>query len=201
LHGDVVVLSAKDALLEGAEILGRILFPNGFKFRFGGEENGSGGKSAWGEFVRKDRRLELHFRRGLGLVRYHIRRWNASHESYMRELEAWPQCRYPGFSEDAIDAFHELAHDLNFAEDFITGRAARLKQAAAMEKISAESRKAQFMAGYVGDTRKREQLRSSFREKRYGDVVNLARALKYPNLMTESERKMVEIAGRKAKTL
>jgi hypothetical protein len=194
-------IQPKEALLDGAKILGSILVPNGFEFHFHGEENGSGGKSARGEFVRKDRRIELHFRRSLGRIRYHVRRWSASHESYMRELGTWTECRYPGFSENPIDAFHELAHDLKFAEDFLSGHAARLKQAAAMEKINIGSRKAQQMAGYVGDARKRDELRSCFRQKLYGDVGKLARALKYPNLMTQSEQKMVEIARKRTGTL
>jgi hypothetical protein len=195
------VISPKEALLTGAEILGRILVPNGFEFHLRGVENGSGGKSAWGEFVRNDRRLELHFRFSLGLVRYHVRRWSASHESYMRELGVWSQCRYPGFSEKPVDAFHDLAHDLKFADDFLTGRAASLKRASAMDTINVDSRKAREMARYVGDTRKRDDLRDSFREKRYGDVVKLAKELKYPKLMRQSELKMVEIARKQAKTV
>lgn len=191
------MIPPKEALFAGAEILGLILVPNGFEFHFLAEESGSGGKAAWGDFVRKDRRLELHFRSSLGLVRYHTRRWHASHESYMRELGVWSHCRYPGFSENPIDAFHELAHDLRFAEDFLTGRAASLKRAAVMENIGVKNRKAQHMAGYVVDTRKRDQLRGYFREKLYSEVVMLARGLKYPNLMTQSERKMVGIASKR----
>ncbi len=199
--GTEVVTSPKEALLAGAEILERILVPNGFEFCYRGLENGSGGKSACGEFVRQDRRLELHFRFSLGLIRYHVRKWSASHESYMRELGVWTKCRYPGYSENAIDAFRELAHDLKYAEDFLTGRASSLKQAAAMEAISVESFKAQHMARYVGDMSKRNQLRDLFREKLYDEVVKLARAIKYPNLMTEPERKMIEIARKKIRTL
>lgn len=66
-----------------------------------------------------------------------------------------------------------------------------------MEKISTSSRKAQHMADYVGDTRKRDHLRSCFRENIYHEVVKLARALKYPNLMTQSEQKMVAIARKR----
>jgi hypothetical protein len=66
-----------------------------------------------------------------------------------------------------------------------------------MEKISASSRKAQHMADYVGDTRKRDQLRNYFRENFYHEVVELARALTYPNLMTQSEQKMVAIARKR----
>jgi hypothetical protein len=195
------MISPRETLMSGAEILGRILVPNGFEFHLRGEENGSGGKSAWGEFVRNDRRLELHFRFSLGLILYHVRRWSASHETYMRELGAWPQCRYPGFSENPVDSFKDLAHDLKFAEDFLTGRAASLKRASAMEHIRADSRKAQEMARYVGDVRTRDHLRDSFREKSYGDVVKLATELKYPRLMTRSERRMIEIARKRTKTL
>jgi hypothetical protein len=70
-----------------------------------------------------------------------------------------------------------------------------------MEKIDASSHKAELMAAYVGDTRKRDELRSCFRRDLYHDVVELARALKYPNLMTQSERKMVEIARKRASAL
>jgi hypothetical protein len=192
-----IAIDPKEALCNGATILSPMLTSNGFAFRFRSEGNGSGGKSAWGEFVRKDRRLELHFRHNLGLVRYHVRKWDASHEAYMRELGVWTRCRYPGFSEDPMDAFHDLAHDLKFAEDFLLGRAASLKKAAAMEKISASSRKAQHMADYVGDTRKRDQLRNYFRENLYHEVVELARALTYPNFMTQSEQKMVAIARKR----
>lgn len=111
-----------------------------------------------------------------------------------------PQCLYPGFSENPGDAFHDLAHDLRFAGDFLTGRAASLKRASAMDAIDVESRKAREMARYVGDTRKRDDLRHSFREKRYGDVVRFAKELKYPKLVTQSELKMIEIARKRAKT-
>ena len=66
-----------------------------------------------------------------------------------------------------------------------------------MEKIDASSRKAEHMAAWVGDTRKRDELRSCFRRRLYDDVGKLARALKYPNLMTQSEQEMVEIARKR----
>lgn len=81
-----IAIDPKEALCDGAKILSPMLTSNGFAFHFRSKESGSGGKSVWGEFVRKDRRLELHFRHSLGLVRYHVRKWNASHEAYMREL-------------------------------------------------------------------------------------------------------------------
>jgi hypothetical protein len=97
-----------------------------------------------------------------------------------------------------MEAFHDLAHDLQFAGDFLSGRGESVKKALAMEKIDASSRKAEHMAGWVGYTRKRDELRSCFRRGLYDDVAKLARTLKYPNLMTQSEQKMVAIARKRS---
>ncbi|MGH9718299.1 MAG: hypothetical protein ACRD4R_16440 [Candidatus Acidiferrales bacterium] len=187
----------KDVLTKGVKVLKPLLRPKGFRFRFGREGNGSGGPYAWGEFVRKDRRLQLHFRYSLGLVRYYVGEESASHESYMRELEVWDQCRYPGFSDDPLGAFVGLAHDLSFASDFLCGSAAMLRQAVAKEAANTATRQADLMARDVGDKRKIDQLRQSFRDKRFSQVVQLAAQLKYPDRMSESERKMVGIAQRR----
>src|ERR1700741_1317155 len=112
------MVSPKDSLFEGAEILEKVLAPKDFHLQFRGEGKSSGGKSAWGEFVRGDRRLEFHVRSNLGLVRYHIGAESASHESYMRELGVRERCRYTGFSEESKEAFLGLAHNLLFADDF-----------------------------------------------------------------------------------
>jgi hypothetical protein len=121
------------AILGGARILEPMLLPNGFEFHFRGSGRSSGGEFARGEFVRDDRRLEFHFRYSLGLVRYHVGNKSASHESYMRGLGVWDRCKYPGFSDDPTDAFHDLVHDLRFAEDFLAGSAAVLLRAAATD--------------------------------------------------------------------
>ena len=191
------MLSPKEVLLDGAKILDAVLLPKGFRFQSRKEGKGSGGNFACGEFVREDRRLELHFRQSLGLVRYHVGDQSAFHESYMRELGGWDQCRYPGFSEDPAAAFHDLAHDLGLADDFLSGSAAVLRTAAATEASDNAAQNKRDMAGYVGDVSERQQLRERFREGSYGQVVALAETLKYPDQMTESERRMVEIARKR----
>jgi hypothetical protein len=120
-------------LLQGARILETELRPQGFDFVFRAAGKGSGGLFATGDFIRDERRLELHFRESLGLVRYHIGTSSAAHETYMRELGVRHECRYPGFSDDPLVAFHDLAHDLKFAADFTTGDANMLLRAAAVE--------------------------------------------------------------------
>jgi hypothetical protein len=183
----------KDSLIKGVQVLQPLLLTKGFQFRFGGAGHGSGGDYAWGEFVRDDRRLELHFRYNLGLVRYHIEDQSASHESYMRELGAWEQCQYPGFSDDPESAFHGLAHDLTLAEEFLSGSASVLRRASAKEAL----READDMARFAGDKDKIDRLKKSFRQGHYDQVLLLARGIQYRDRLMESERRMIEIAQEK----
>jgi hypothetical protein len=112
----------KQTLLKGIAILRPCLDSHGFAFKLGTVGKGSGGDFASGEFSRDDRRLELHFRYSLGLVTYHIGDHTLDHESYLRYLGKWQQHKYPGFSDDPLDGFHHLLHDLrNFCMDFLSG--------------------------------------------------------------------------------
>jgi hypothetical protein len=178
------VASPKGALLEGAEILEKVLASKEFCFQFRGEGKSSGGTFAWGEFVREDRRLELHMRFNLGLVRYRVGTESASHDYYMRELGVRERCHYPDFSEDLKEAFLGLAHDLAFADDFLTGTGALLRQAAMRESSDDASRHADLTAGYVGDKRKVEHLRSCFRQGKYENALAEFKRLKYPERST-----------------
>ncbi len=191
------MLRPKEVLLDGAEILDPVLLPKGFRFQFREEGNGSGGDFAWVEFVREDQRLELHVRQSLGLVRYHVGDQSAPHEVYMRQLGVWEQCRYPGFSEDPVVAFHDRAHDLALADDFLSGSAGSLRTAAAKEASNTAEQDRRAMAGDVGDVRQRQRLRELFQAGSYDQVVALAETLKYSDQMTESERRMVEIARKR----
>jgi hypothetical protein len=191
--------SPKSALLDGSEILEKVLAPKDFHFQFRGEGKSSGGTYAWGEFLRGDRRLELHVRFNLGLVRYHVGTDSASHDYYMRELCVRERCHYPGFSEDPKEAFLGLAHDLAFADDFLTGTGDLLRQAAMRESSDDATRNADLMAGYVGDKRKVEQLRSCFHQGKYEDTLAEFNSLKYPESLSEPDRKMVELARKRTR--
>jgi hypothetical protein len=117
-------MDADPLLAAGVEILSPVLTPHGFAYEPGDRGQGSGGTFASGEF-RRDRagdvrRLELHFRRGLGLVVYAINNATLSHVDYMSALGA--KGEYPGFPRDPLDGFRGLAHDLErHAGDFLHG--------------------------------------------------------------------------------
>src|SRR5258705_2299753 len=119
-------MQASNILLEGAEIVSHSL--PGFRFEVREEGVGSGGHFAWGEFVRDDRRLELHFRWSLGLVTYHVGIHALSHEAYLRALGVpLGKNQYPGFSDNPLDGFRHLTHDLRtFVPEFVLGDALTL---------------------------------------------------------------------------
>ena len=79
----------------------------------------------------------------------------------------------------------------------LSGSAAVLRTAAATEASGTAEQNKRAMAGDIGDVRQRQHLRERFREGSYGQVVALAETLKYPDQMTESERRMVEIARKR----
>jgi hypothetical protein len=111
-------------VVELADVLG----PAGFTFVAVDEDDGSGGASASGEFRRGDRRLELHVRRSLGLVRYHFGDQALSHDDLVRGVRALEgisaEAEYPGFSDDPAAGFRHLRADLQrFGDVFLTGGA------------------------------------------------------------------------------
>ena len=115
--------NSEELLLRGAELLKPLFLKHGFVFAPLGKGKGSGGRFAFGEFRKEDRRLEFHFRYSLGLVTYHLGSESISHEEYMCSVLGKPHLsQYPGFSDDPFDAFLRLREDLeNYCDDFLDG--------------------------------------------------------------------------------
>jgi hypothetical protein len=117
----------------------------------------------------------------------------------MREIGVGTQCNYPGFSQGPLGGFEHLAHDLELAEDFLSGSAEVLRRAAIKEAAKNTENSDRLMATYVGDVQELEQLRAHFREGRFSNVVTVAAELKFPNRLTASEQQMIQLAREKAK--
>jgi hypothetical protein len=99
----------------------------GFSFLEGPAGRGSGGPFASAAYVQSDRKLEFSFRFLLGLVTYQFGEARIDHESYMRAVLGENRGnRYPGFSDEPLAAFQDLAFDLrNFAKAFLKGDSAQ----------------------------------------------------------------------------
>jgi hypothetical protein len=116
-------MNALETFRAGCKILDEVLKPLGFTFVEGASGQSSGGNFASGEYVKGDRRLEIHFRYSLGLVKYHMGSLSLTHESYMRALLGrGGGNKYPGFSDDPLDGFRHLRDDLSHScGDFLSG--------------------------------------------------------------------------------
>jgi hypothetical protein len=120
--------SPGDLLERGVAELAEVLVPAGFQFVETGRGESSGDPFASGEFRRGERRLELHFRPELGLVRYHFGEESLSHQDLVRGVRALEriseEAEYPGFSDDPMAGFRHLRHDLDrFGGVFLHGGA------------------------------------------------------------------------------
>jgi hypothetical protein len=120
----------REILQRGADILTSVLGPHGFRFGIVSSGSGSGGAFANGEFVRGDRRLELHFRYSLGLVTYHIGPLSLAHDDYLRALLGRSSAgHYPGTSHEPLAGFELLRQDLvEHCSDFVIGTGEQFRQ-------------------------------------------------------------------------
>jgi hypothetical protein len=182
-----------EMLRAGCEILDPVMNSHGFRFAPGWSSRGSGGYFARGDYVREDRRLELHFMYSLGLVAYHIGDVSVSHDAYLRALtKGAGGNQYPGFSNDPLDGFRHLAHDLQkFCGDFLSGGGEVLIA------VARDQRERDEIASNIHMTRAAgKEALELLREKKYREVLELLGNLEYPELMTGAEKKMLEIAQR-----
>src|SRR6185437_2472083 len=117
-------MQAAELLKHARSILDPALTTHGFAFEPGLIGVGSGGPFAQGAYVRGDRRLEFSVRWSLGEVVYRVGNSLISHEELMRVVAGPRKARYPGFSDDPLDGFRGLRHDLElYGGGFLRGTA------------------------------------------------------------------------------
>jgi hypothetical protein len=128
--------NATRQLKVGLQILAPILESHGFVWAPGFRGQSSGGYSDSGTYVRGDRCMEVHFRGSLGLITYHVGQIAISHVDWMRHTGHHADAKYPGFSEDPLQAFRNLSSDLeSFGRDFLSGDGSTLRAA----KVAADA--------------------------------------------------------------
>lgn len=113
---------ASQILRAGRELIDPILEACGFVWGYGSSGGSSDGDFASGWYSRDDRTHELHFRYSLSLVSYSVGDQSIHHADYMLVASGRGLSKYPGFSDDPLDGFRHLAHDLRaFCAAFLEG--------------------------------------------------------------------------------
>ncbi|MEL6431401.1 MAG: hypothetical protein AAFZ87_18810 [Planctomycetota bacterium] len=118
-------VSRKDHLIDGAKAhLDPLLVPAGFRFVLEDEGTSSGGRFAQGAYVNGDWRLELHVRSVLGMVRLGRGDESVGIEPFLKAAGAGRDARFPWTDGASMQAFADLASDLErYCGDFIAMRA------------------------------------------------------------------------------
>jgi len=191
-------MDPEQTLLAGADILSTYLVPLGFRFELSGTGNGSGGSFAYGCFINDDRVIEMHFRYSLGLISYRVGGWSLSHEQYIDLLGRHGENKYPGYSEDPLEAFSDLLYDLKYLLNDFTENNATLFCSKAPGKIAElererEIRQLEDMKHYTGDMANIIKAREEFYHGNYDKVALIRQQLRHPELLTPVEEKLFEV--------
>ena len=186
-------------LREGAQLLVDALGGHPFEYREVVSGVGSGGDFVEGRIEAPTRAIEIHFRNTLGLVHYHLRGSSVSHDFYMKHLGVRDRCRYPGYSEDPMEGFRNLAHDIRaFGQDFL-GKGDQLVDAARAESEEQAVRGRDLNIGYTGDRRARQDAREAFKAGDYRKTIELLTTLQYPDDLSASEVKLLAMAQKRTR--
>jgi len=149
---------AAEILQRGLDLLDPVMRAHNFSYAEGPSGRSSGGYFASGAYSRDDRKLEIHYRYGVGLITYHVGASSLRHEVFMRALLG-PEGgnRFPGFSVEPMDAFRDLQYDLQtYTGDFLSGSGEMFRtcveSARAARKLSGIERAEQRWPNSTGET-------------------------------------------------
>ncbi len=188
--------SPREMLDCGVAILAPALEPHGFVYAFGREGTSSGGTFASGTFARGERHLSLHHRWELGIVTFGINQLTVPHDEYVSFLGVADRSKlFWTPLTSGLDRYRALRFDIEtLCDDFTTGDASLLIAAAENYANRMIQRGVHLNAEAVGDLQKRTRARDAFKNERFADVIELINSVAYPELLTGSETRMLEIA-------
>ena len=157
------------------------------------------GTSYSARFIRPPRSVELNHLHSLGPVIYSIREFSVEHSFYIKALGASSAARFPCFVDDSVSGYPALLHALQHLlssffvcpeEDFIA--IAEQYMQGQHKQHEDDSRDLTYHA--TGEDRLKARARELFRQGRYDEVLQIEAQIRFPELLTESERKLFNLA-------
>ena len=174
----------------------------GFLLSRGEPYTDKAGTSYSARFIRPPRSVELNHLYSLGPVIYSIREFSVEHSFYIKALGASSAARFPCFVDDSVSGYPALLHDLQHLlssffvcpeEDFIA-IAERYLQGQ-QQQHEDDSRDLTYHA--TGEDRLKARAHKLFREGRYEEVLQIESKIKFPELLTPSERQLFTLAKKR----
>ena len=133
---------------------------------------------------------------------YSIRELSVEHTFYIQALGLTASARFPCFADDSISGYPALLHDIeNLLSPFFAGREhdfsaiASKYMRAQQQQHQDDSRNLSYRAS--GEDRLKAQARELFQEGRFKEVVKIETQIRFPDLLTESERKIFALARKR----
>jgi hypothetical protein len=162
------------------------------------------GTSYSARFIRVPRSVELNHLYSLGPVIYSIREFSVEHTYYIQALGVTAAAQFPCFADDSISGYPALLHDLqHLLSPFFVGSEADFiaiarpyMQAQQQHKIES----GRLASRYIGEDRLKDHARELFAQGRYEEIVQIESEIKFPELLTNSERQMFSIARKRVRT-
>jgi hypothetical protein len=176
----------------------------GFLLSRGKPDSDKPGTSYSARFSCSPRTVELNHLYSLGPVIYSIREFSVEHTFYISELGLTNAAQFPCYVDDSISGYPALLHDLEnlrlpfFAgpeDDFIA--IAKRYMKAQQQQHEDGTRNLTYHS--TREQRLKARARELFREGRFEDVVHIEAEIRFPALLTDSERKIFSLARKKAK--
>ena len=171
----------------------------GFALTRGEPDIDRAGTSYSARFLRSPRSVELNHLYSLGPVIYSIREFSVEHFFYINALGASSTAQFPCFVDDSVSGYPALLHDLKHLlssffvcpeEDFIA--IAEQYRQGQHQQHENDSRDLTYHA--TGEDRLKARARELFRQGRYDEVLQIEAQIRFPELLTESERKVFNLA-------
>ena len=174
----------------------------GFSLSRGEPNTDKAGTAYSARFIRPPRSVELNHLYSLGPVIYSIWKFSVEHSFYINALGVSSAAQFPCFVDDSVSGYPALLHDLQHSlssffvgpeNDFIA--IAKDYMQAQQRRHQNDSRDLTYHA--TGEDRLKAQARELFREGRYEEVVQIASEIRFPEFLTESERKIFALARKR----
>ena len=126
------------------------------------------------------------------------------HTFYIKELGLTNAAQFPCYVDDSISGYPALLHDLeNLLLPFFVGpeddfiAIAKRYMRAQQQQYEDGTRELSYHS--TKEQRLKARARELFREGRFEDVVHIEAEILFPELLTDSERKIFSLARKRAK--
>ena len=153
-------------------------------------------------FVRRSRSIQFTHLYSVGPVLYAIRKFSVEHSEYTKALGVSSAAQFPSFADDSISGYPALLHDLQTVlspfftgpeKDFIAIASRYMEQQ--RQQDARDTRELSYHS--TQEPRLKARARELFFQGRYEEVGHLGSQIRFPELLTDSERRIVALARKR----